>query len=113
MGENQSPLGGSMNRLLMEAKTASRDFARCRETIETLEAMGFGEDAFRRLHHQHDSMENFCNYGEGKRFNDDKNNHRVHQRLRYVLLSCPNGVLPKGMSFESLADEAFDLIPSV
>jgi hypothetical protein len=41
---------------------------------------------------------------------EDGNNHRVHQRLMYVLLSCPAGP-PQGKSFEVLADEAFRLIP--
>jgi hypothetical protein len=34
----------------------------------------------------------------------------VHQRLAYVLLSCPDGTPPRGKSFEMLADEARHLI---
>jgi hypothetical protein len=74
--------------------------------------MEFSEDAFRLLHHQHGGMAEFYSYSESvQRFRDDKNNHRVHQRLMYLLLSCPDGALPKGKSFQALAEEAFRLIP--
>ena len=101
-----------MNSLLIQATKASADPRDGRRTIETLKAMGFGEDAFVQLHHQRGSMARFFSYSEGvQRFEDDGNNHRVHQRLTYVLLSCPNGAPPKGKSFQALAEEAFMLIP--
>jgi hypothetical protein len=33
--------------------------------------------------------------------------------LTYVLLSCPGGAPPKAKSFQTLAEEAFRLIPSI
>lgn len=101
-----------MDSLVNEARKASRDPRDCRRTIDTLQAMGFGDEAFGQLHHQRDSIKGFCGYSEGKRqFREDGNNHRVHQRLMFVLLSCPGGVLPKGKSFQALAEEAVRLIP--
>lgn len=41
------------------------------------------------------------------------NNHRVHQRLMYVLLSCQDGVPPKGKNFRALAEEAYRQIPPI
>ena len=82
--------------------------------MDTLKAMrsrndAFGEGAFSRLHS--DTMDGFYRYcEEHQRFRDDETNHRVHQRLRYVLLSCPDGAAPKGKTFRSLAEEAFRLI---
>jgi hypothetical protein len=74
--------------------------------------MGFGDDAFMRLHHQKKrTAAEFYNYSEGrKRFEDDGNNHRVHQRLRYIQLSCSAGTPPKGKSFQTLAEEAYEQI---
>jgi len=69
-------------------------------------------DAFMLLHS--DSMDGFYHYSEGvHQFKDDETNHRVHQRLTYVLLSCPDGIPPKGKTFQTLAKEAFKLIPPV
>ena len=103
---------GIVDSLLIQARKASRDPRDCRRTIDILRGMGFGEDAFRRLHHMTASVGNFYSYCEGhQRFRDDNNNHRVHQRLMYVLLSCENGAPPKGKSFRTLAEEAFKLIP--
>jgi hypothetical protein len=48
-----------------------------------------------------------------QQFVEDGSNHRVHQRLKFVLLSCPDGAPPKGKSFQALAEEAFKLIPPV
>lgn len=97
-----------MNNLLIQAKDASRDSRDCRKTIDTLRGMGFGDDAFRPLHRHRRSMAEFYSFAECvQRFRDDKNNHRVHQRLTYVLLSCPDGVPPKGESFQTLVEEAF------
>lgn len=99
-----------MNSLLLQALKASRDSDECRRTIDAL-PNGFGEDAFKLLHHQHGRLSRFYLYSEGiQRFEDDGNNHRVHQRLMYVLLSCPDGVPPKGKSFLTLAEEALRLI---
>jgi hypothetical protein len=103
-----------MDDLLMQAIRASRDSRDCLRTIDALRSMGFGDDAFPALHHLHDSAVRFYNFSKGvQRYRDDKNNHRVHQRLMYVLLSCPDGTLPKGKSFRGLADEAFKLIPPI
>jgi hypothetical protein len=44
---------------------------------------------------------------------DEGNNHRVHQRLRYVLLSCLNDAQSKGKSFLTLAEEAYQEIPPI
>jgi hypothetical protein len=107
-------MDGIMNSLVMEARKASRDSVDCRRTINTLQAMGFSDDAFRRLHRQGSRMADFYGYSKTvQRFEDDKNNHRVHQRLRHVLLSCPNSTLPMGKSFLALAEDAFKLIPPV
>lgn len=101
-----------MDSLLIQTRTASRDPKDCLRTIDTLRAMGFGDEAFRRLHHQRGSIAEFYSFSEGvQRYRDDMNNHRVHQRLTYVLLSCPDGAPPKGKSFLTLAEEAFRLIP--
>ena len=105
-------MGGTMDSLVPQARKASQDPSDCRTAIDTLRGMEFSEDAFRLLHHQHGSMAEFYSYSESvQRFRDDKNNHRVHQRLMYLLLSCPDGVPPKGKSFQALAEEAFRLIP--
>ena len=102
---------GIMDSLLSQARNASRDTRECRDTMDAL-PKGFGDDAFRRLHPF--SMDGFYNYSKGvHRFRDDATNHRVHQRLTYVLLSCPDGAPPKGKSFLTLAEEVFRLIPPV
>jgi len=75
-----------MNSLLIQARNATRDPRDCRKTIDTLQAMGFGEDAFKGLHHKNATDAQFDAYCDGvKQFVDDGNNHRVHQRLMYVL----------------------------
>lgn len=103
-----------MESLLSQARHASRDPKDCRKTIERLRRMGFGDEAFKLLHHHRDTMAGFLSFGDGvRRFRDDKNNHRVHQRLMYVLLACPGGSSPKNTSFEILAGEAFHLIPPI
>ncbi len=100
--------------MLTQARKASREARECRRTIDALRDMGFNDGAFRVLHHQHGSMAEFYTYSEGKqRFRDDGNNHRVLQRLMYVLLACPNGAQPKGKSFQALAEEAFKLVPPI
>ena len=100
-----------MDSLLIQARKASPNPSDCRRTIDTLPS-GFGEDAFRLLHHQKGSVARFYRYSKGvKQFVDDGNNHRVHQRLTHVLLSCPDGAPPKGKSFQALAEAAFRLIP--
>ena len=99
---------------MIEARKASRDPKDCLRTIDALRSMGFPDEAFPALHHQHGSVTRFHSFSEGvQRYRDDENNHRVHQRLLYVLLSCPDGVPPKGKSFQSLAEEAFKLIPPI
>ena len=101
-----------MNGLATQAKKACADPRECRRTIDTLQNMGFSEDAFRRLHHQSGSVVRFYSYSKGRtRFQDDGNNHRVHQRLMYVLLSCFDGAPPKGKNFQTLAEEAYRQIP--
>jgi len=101
-----------MDSLLLQARKASRDSQDCRKTLDALQALGFGFDVFPALHHQHGSAATFWNYCKSvHRFREDDNNHRVHQRLEFVLLSCPDGAPPKGKSFQALAEEAFKLIP--
>lgn len=103
-----------MDSLIAEARKASPDPRNCRRTIDALRVMGFGEDAFRLLHHQRGSSVRFCSYSKSvQQFEEDANNHRVHQRLMYVLLSCPDGAPPKGKSFQTLAEEAFRMIPHI
>lgn len=103
-----------MDSLLLQARNASRDARECRKTMDALKRIGFNENAFRLLHHQRGSIATFYGYREGvQRYRDDGNNHRVHQRLKYVLLSCPEGVLPKSRSFRCLAGEAVRLIPPI
>ena len=101
-----------MHDLTQQAKTASADPQECRGTIIALRKLGFCDDAFRVLHHLSDSMERFYSYSKGvTKFQNDGNNHRVHQRLMYVLLSCPGGGPPQGKSFQALAQEACGEIP--
>ena len=103
-----------MTSLPIQARNASAEPKDCRRAIDTLRGMGFSEDAFRLLHHQRGSMAEFYRYSQSvQKFRDDKNNHRVHQRLLYVMLSCPNGAPPEGRSFQTLAEEAFCQIPPV
>ena len=103
-----------MNSLVTEARNASRDPRDCRRRIDTLRVVGFKDDAFRLLHHQHGSAARFYRYSKGiQQFEEDGNNHRVHQRLKYVLLSCPDGAPPKGKSFQTLAEEAFRMMPPI
>ena len=99
--------------ILDEALAASADTTDVRRTIEKLTGMGFGNDAFKTLHHLGGTIITFTIYSRGRSFIVDGNNHRVHQRLMYVLLSCPGGAPPKGKSFQALAKEAFKLIPPV
>lgn len=57
-------------------------------------------------------MAEFFSYTESiRQFMEDGNNHRVHQRVMHVLLSCTDGAPPQGKSFQILAEEAFRLIP--
>jgi hypothetical protein len=101
-----------MHDIVVQARTASSDPKDCRRTIDALQAMGFAEDAFRLLHHLNDTAARFYSYSERiERFEEDGNNHRVHQRLMYVLLLCPDGAPPKGKSFQTLAEEAYRQIP--
>lgn len=101
-----------MENLLSHARQASRDSKECRSTIDALRSMGFGDDAFSALHHQNGSATVFYAYCKSvHRFTNDGNNHCVHQRLTYVLLSCSGGVLPQGMSFKALAKESVKKLP--
>jgi hypothetical protein len=106
-------MSGIMHSLVTQARQASADPRDCCRTLDALQALGFGDDAFRRLHHQKDRKSaTFRRFSEGvQRFEEDGNNHRVHQRLRYILLSCPDGTPPKGKSFQTLAEEAYQQIP--
>lgn len=105
---------GTVDNLLSQARKASRDSRECRETLDALRRIGFGDDAFSALHHQYGSAAVFYGYCEGvQRFREDDNNHRVHQRLKYVLLSCPDGASSNGKSFLSLATEAKHEIPPI
>lgn len=107
-------MGAIMNGQLIQARKASQDPSDCRTAIDSLRSIGFGEDAFRGLHHQRGSMAEFYTYTESiRQFVEDGNNHRVHQRLIYVLLSCPAGAPSKGKSYQILAEEAYRLIPPV
>jgi hypothetical protein len=101
-------MSGDMT-ILDEAKKASRDTSECRRTIDALVLLGFDDEAFQQIHT--DSIHGFYEYSKHVlRFKEDETNHRVHQRLMYIRLSCPNGVPPKGKSFLSLAGEARKLI---
>lgn len=103
-----------MDSPLIQARKASHDPKDCQRTIDALQVMGFGEDAFRQLHHQHGGPARFYRYSKSvQQFVEDGNNHRVHQRLLYVLLSCPDGAPPKGKSYQSLAMEAMNEIPLI
>lgn len=106
-----------MDNLVSRARTASRDPRECRKAMDALRAIGFfddGGDAFKQLHHQGGSETRFYSYCGGVGlFNDDDNNHRVHQRLKFIQLSCPGGAPPKGKSFHNLAEEAVRLIPPI
>ena len=100
-----------METALSQARKASRDPRDCRRLIDTLRGMGLGDKEFRQLHHKPDSITGFDNYCRGVgQFMEDGNNHLVHQRLTYILLSCPDGTPPKGESFQTLAEEARKLI---
>ena len=97
---------------LNQARSASRDPKDCRKAMDTLQTMGFGDDAFRSLHHQNGQLFRFSRYlEEVQQFVEDGNNHRVHQRLVYIMLSCPDGALPPGKTFQALAVEAYEHIP--
>lgn len=103
-----------MDTQLDQSRNASRDPRDCRETIDALRRIGFGDDAFRLLHPFRATLSGFYDYSKKVQvFDEDGNNHRIHQRLVYVLLSCPTGAPPKGKSFDALAEEAFRLIPPV
>jgi hypothetical protein len=101
-----------MNSLLIQARKVSRDPRECRRTIDALRRIGFGDDEFKQIHQFRASLSGFYSYSKKvQEFDEDGSNHRVHQRLTYVLLSCPGGALPSGKSFQTLAEEAIKLIP--
>lgn len=103
-----------MDSPLTQARKASRDSRDCRRTIDALRAMGFPDDTFPALHHQHGSVARFYSFSRGvQQYRDDQNNHRVHQRLMYVLLSCSDATPPNQRNFQTLAEEAFKLIPPI
>jgi uncharacterized protein (TIGR02452 family) len=103
-----------MTGVFQEAKRASANPADARRTITDLKAIGFPYDAFELLHHLRDNIDSFCKYSSNiRRFEEDGNNHRVHQRLKYVLLSCPAGTRPSPERFVALAQEAWQKIPPV
>jgi hypothetical protein len=105
---------GIMDSLLTQALKASRDPKDCRRTYDMLRRIGFSEEAFKQLHRRRGSPVTFFKFSEDVQlYRDDGNNHRVHQRLLYVLSSCPNGAPPKGKSFQGLAEEAYRQIPPV
>jgi hypothetical protein len=108
-----------MDSLLIQARKANNNPLDCLDTIEALKSMKFDNAAFELLHrnkklHVRDSMDGFTRYCKGRKgvFHNDATNHRVHQRLTYVLLSRQNDP-SKGKSFQSLAEEAFRLIPPI
>jgi hypothetical protein len=101
-----------MDSLVTQARGASRNPSDCRGAIDALRATGFCNDAFKLLHHQQGSVARFYAYCKSvQQFVEDGNNHRVHQRLKYVVLLCPAGAPPEGETFQTLAKEAFRLIP--
>jgi hypothetical protein len=109
-----------MENLLLQARRASNNPLDCLETIGTLKRMKFDSASFELLHRNRrllsrGGMDVFIKYCKDRKrlFRIDATNHRVHQRLRYVLLSCPGGDLPKGKSFQVLAEEAFHVIPPI
>jgi hypothetical protein len=107
---------------LSRAGAVSPDPQKCRKIIEDLRRLGFDEGAFRRLHHWRDKVERqrhknwlsaFYKYcGEVKTFREDNSNHWVQQRLTYVLLSGTRASTVKNERFETLAEEAYRLIPT-
>jgi hypothetical protein len=82
--------------------------------IEHLKALGFDDEAFRLLHHFQGSMNSFERHARiVTSFHEDGNNHRVRNRLEFVLGSCTNGLPPKGEIFASLARESKRRIPPI
>lgn len=103
-----------MDTLLFQARKASRDPRDCRRTMDALKRMGFGNDEFKQIHQFRASLSGFYSYSKKvQEFDEDGSNHRVHQRLTYVLLSCSDAAPPKDGSFQALAEEAFRLIPPI
>jgi len=62
-----------MNNLLNEARKASRDTRDCLNTIDSLQAIGLNDEAFRAVHHHHRSKAEFYSFSEGvQRYRDDR-----------------------------------------
>ncbi len=102
-----------MDDLIAEARKASANPKECRDTIDRLRRMGFGAE-FKQLHHLSDTADGFYRYSKGiSRFRGDGNNHRLHQRLMFVLLSCLDGATPTEARFHALVEEANRAFPPV
>jgi hypothetical protein len=84
--------------------------------LKKLQPFGFGDTEFSLLHQwgSKGSLTRFRNYCREKQwFRVDDSNHRLHQRLAFVLSRCEGGALHKGKTFASLATEAFQQFPKV
>jgi len=91
------------------------------ELLDELEALGFTNEAFRRLHHSRvrnwrkpDSISRHRSYCEGRSsFQRDGDAERDQRRLEFVLQKYRAGGFPPGRLdiFNQLADAAFAEIP--
>ena len=83
------------------------------ELLDELVKLGLTNEAFRRLHHSHDTIHGFRQWCvKTTNFVADGNNARVHERLKYVWKEyCERG-LPHG-GFIELSERAFAKIPPI
>jgi hypothetical protein len=85
------------------------------QLLDELEVLGFNDNAFSRLHHDHDTITPFRNYCINKiqEFTPDGTNHNVQRRLQLVLNAYRAGVFQSGREevFLALADASVAEIP--
>jgi hypothetical protein len=103
----------TMAKTLHEARIDPQDTL---ELITKLRRFSFHDEDFKLRHHwgargELKKFVNYCNEDQERRFQLDGNNHRLHQRLKYVLESCQNGKLNRSKSFAHLAEEACKEFP--
>jgi hypothetical protein len=84
--------------------------------IKKLKSFGFEDEEFWLVHQwgrrgRLSAFRKHCN--ETQRFREDENNHRLHERLAFVLALCEAGALNRGKTFEMLAVEAFHEHPKI
>jgi hypothetical protein len=84
------------------------------EIIRKLGPFGFGDPEFRLVHHwgrrgRLSAFRKHCNKTQW--FRGDDNNHRLHERLVFILSCCEAGARNRGKTFETLAVNAFDKHP--